>query len=386
MSASALSAAKELVPLIEELRFDTEDNRAIAEPVVEALKKSRLGRMALLEENDGLQTPCADALDVFEVLSGAEASVGWVVWNNSLPCWYSRALDASTRNEIFADANWWYANSTRPQGKATRSSDGYQVNGRWSLVSGCEQAEWILLLCIVADESGAPIMLDEQMPELRYFFLRKGQYSIVDTWNVNGLRGTGSHDVVVEDAVVPESYVVSPDQFGTVDHPFFKLPVLCVITAGLAAQNLGVAKKCLVSAIKVCRTKISPSFSADLRDRPRSQVGVSEFSAALEAASAHLRLCTSEIWDKAASHSEIDHADMARVYSASYHAVRQSQMAVNSMYDIGSTSSIYNDSPLDRAQRDMQVMGRHICAQPMWAEDAGRVTFGLTPKVPMYEL
>ena len=386
MSVSALSAAQHLVPLIEKLRFETEDNRAIAAPVIDVLKKSRLGRMVLLEENGGLQTPCADALGVFEVLSGAEASVGWVIWNNSLPCWYSRALDTSTRSEIFADPNWWYANSTRPQGKATRSDGGYLVNGRWSLVSGCEQAEWILLLCIVADESGAPVMLDEQTPELRYFFLRKGQYMIVDTWNVHGLRGTGSHDVVVENATAPESYAVAPDQFGTADHPFSKLPVMCVITAGLAAQNLGVAKKCLATAIDLCRTKVSPSFSADLRDRTRSQIGVSEFSAALEAATAHLRLCTSEIWDKAASDSEIYRSDMARVYGASYHAVKQSQMAVNTMYDIGSTSSIYNDSPLDRAQRDMQVMGRHICAQPMWAEDAGRVTFGLTPKVPMYEL
>jgi hypothetical protein len=92
------------------------------------------------------------------------------------------------------------------------------------------------------------------------------------------------------------------------------------------------------------------------------------------------------MWDKAVAKSAIDLTDMARVYSASYYAIKQSQNAVSTMYDIGSTSSIYNTSPLDRGQRDMQVMGRHICAQPMWAEDAGRVIFGLAPKVPMYDI
>ena len=229
-------------------------------------------------------------------------------------------------------------------------------------------------------------MLDEQTPELRYLFVRKDQYTIVDTWHVHGLRGSGSHDVVVEDEFVPKAFSVLPDQAATVDHPFSRLPILCIVTAGLAAQNLGVAKKCLASAIELCRTKVSPSFSADLRDRTRSQLGVAEYSAALDAATAHLHLCVGEMWDKAVAKSAIDLTDMARVYSASYYAIKQSQNAVSTMYDIGSTSSIYNTSPLDRGQRDMQVMGRHICAQPMWAEDAGRVIFGLAPKVPMYDI
>jgi hypothetical protein len=127
MSGSALSAAQELLPLIEKLRFETEENRAIAEPIVDELKRTRLARLALLEENGGLQTPCVDALEVFEVLAGAEASVGWVIWNNSLPCWYSRRKYSLIRTG---------GTAIQPDHKAKRQSaataTAFKAAGHWS--------------------------------------------------------------------------------------------------------------------------------------------------------------------------------------------------------------------------------------------------------------
>src|SRR5690606_13026047 len=123
-------------------------------------------------------------------LAYADASVAWVAWNNALPCFLGRFLSSDARAEVFADPRGLYASSTRPTGRAAVTADGYRVSGRWGIVSGCELAEWILLLCVV-EENGAPRMIAPDTPELRFAFLRRDDCEILDTWITCGLRGTG---------------------------------------------------------------------------------------------------------------------------------------------------------------------------------------------------
>jgi alkylation response protein AidB-like acyl-CoA dehydrogenase len=189
MATSATTAARELVPLLTALRDETERERGLPAQIVERLVDTRLSRIAVAQQYDGLELPVSEALEVYEVLAAAEASVAWIVWNNSLPCFLSRFLGAATRAELFADRRWLYANSTRPTGKAVADGDGYRVSGRWSLVSGCELAEWVALACIVHDGNG-PRMQAPGVPEQRLAVLRRGSFEILDTWHVGGLRGT----------------------------------------------------------------------------------------------------------------------------------------------------------------------------------------------------
>lgn len=208
MQIEALEAAREMLPLITRHRGDTESARRIAQPVVDSLRKTRLCRLAISRELRGLELPTVDALDVYEMLAGAEPSVAWIVWNNSLPCFWGRFLAPSARAEIFGNPDWLYASSTRPTGKAVVEGDGYRVTGRWSLVSGCELSEWMALRCSV-EENGQPRMLQPGVPEARMVFLRRSQVEILDTWHSGGLRGTGSHDVVVTETFVSRAHMAA---------------------------------------------------------------------------------------------------------------------------------------------------------------------------------
>ena len=134
--------------------------------------------MAVVRDLDGLELPTVETLDVFEAFAGAEASVGWIVWNNYLPGLFARYLDAPARGEVFGNPAWLYASSTRPSGKAVVDGDGFRVSGRWSLVSGCELAEWIALACVV-EEGGSPRIV-EGMPEIRLLFIRRGDFQILE--------------------------------------------------------------------------------------------------------------------------------------------------------------------------------------------------------------
>ena len=142
-----------------------------------------------------------EALEVFEELAQADASVAWCVWNGNTH-WTAAQLSPEAARTIHADPDVITANSTRASGQAQVVAGGYRVSGRWSLVSGCELATWMVLLCVV-HEDAKPRLTPAGAPETRFMLLPAAACEIIDTWTVGGLRGTGSHDVVVRDVFVP---------------------------------------------------------------------------------------------------------------------------------------------------------------------------------------
>lgn len=378
MNSVAADSARELIPLITQLREETEANRRIATPIVEQLVDRRLCRMAVVPELGGLGLSTLESLEVYETLAAAEPSVAWIAWNNSLPCLFSRFLGETARAELFADPTWLYANSTRPGGKAVVEDGGYRLNGRWSLVSGCELAEWIPLMCLI-EENGELRMMMPGTPDMRMFFVRRGDFEILDTWHVGGLRGTGSHDVVVADLFVPHEQSVSPADPPTLDHPLGRVPIVCTLAAGFSAQALGVARAAIETVVQLGKTKITPGPIPDLRDRPSAQAAVAGYAAAVAAARAYLQDCTGHIWDTAERGDAVSVDDIGNAWAAASHANGVARDTLDAMYAAAGTSALYVECPLERAHRDIHAMFRHIMAQPVWVEQSGRLKFGLAP-------
>ncbi len=383
MKTDALAAARELAPIIVRSRRQTEADRRLAEPIVERLRDTRLCRLALVEELGGLEIPTPETLDLFETLAYAEASVAWIVWNNAFTCFFGRYLDAAARGQIFSDPKWLYASSSRPTGKAAVDGDGYRIDGRWSLVSGCELAEWILLLCVI-EENGEPRMIAPKTPEMRFAFLRRGDYDILDTWHAGGLRGTGSHDVVVKNRRVPHARTVSPTDPSTLDSPHGRIPIICSMVAGYGAQTLGIGQSAVDTLVELTKTKISPDSGVGLRERPQVLEAITRHTAALDAARVYLHSCADKLWRTVASGAAATLDGISALWGAGHHAAEAGRAAVDAMYAAGGASSLYTDCPLERAHRDMHAMLRHIVVQPFWLEDAGRVRLGLAPTHPLY--
>jgi alkylation response protein AidB-like acyl-CoA dehydrogenase len=383
MGTEAIAAARELLPLIRSLRETTEADRRIAPPIVDRLRATRLSRMAIDREQHGLELPICEALDVLEALAGAEASVGWIVWNNALPCLFGRFLEPRARGEIFEDPAWLYAVSTRPTGQAVVDGDGYRVSGRWSLVSGCELAEWIAFVCIVL-ENGAPRMFPNGVPQTRFVFVRRGDFEILDTWHVGGMRGTGSHDVVIEGKHIPHRYTAGPGEKITLDAPIGRVPIIATMAAGYGAMLIGIARCAIEALVAISTTKVNVEAGPGLRDRPSFLAAIARHSAALDAARGHLHACAGRLWKAAEAGSTATLEELTAVWTAAHHAADVGRSAVDAMYELGGTSSLYTSCPLERIHRDVHAMSRHVVAQGMWMEDAGRVALGVPPTHPLY--
>jgi alkylation response protein AidB-like acyl-CoA dehydrogenase len=376
-----VTLAESLIPLIRELRHTTENDRRIAEPIVQAIRKSDLCRMLLDTGAPPRYTP-EDWLKVLETLAGVEASVSWLVWNNTLPCFWARFLDDAGRARVFGDASRLFAGSTRPTGQAVTTRGGFRLSGRWSLVSGCELADYLHLISLV-HEDGAPRMVAPGQPDLRLLFVPKGRYAVLDTWHVGGLRGSGSHDVVVDDVFVPIEDSFAPAPPAASNSPLAQLPTIPMMIAGIGAQFLGMARAALDVTIEILRTKVSVDPGASIRERPSVLADIASYRAAVTAAENHLHANMEALWDKV-KHQLPTAEDRAAIYSAGLYAASVGRACVVAMHAAAGTTALYVDCPLERSMRDLQAMDRHIAAQPVWMEDAGRVLLGHEPINPLF--
>src|SRR6266404_5650483 len=179
-------------------------------------------RIYLPEVYGGLDLTPMEAIEVFEELAQADASVAWCVWNGNTH-WTAAQLAPEAARTIHADPDVVTANSTRASGQAQIVDGGYRVSGRWSFVSGCELATWMVLLCIV-HEAGEPRISPAGAPANRFMLVPARDCDIIDTWTVGGLCGTGSHDVVVRDVFVPMSYGSGFTDPHVLPEPRYRLP------------------------------------------------------------------------------------------------------------------------------------------------------------------
>ena len=321
-------------------------------------------------------------LRVLETLAGVEASVSWLVWNNTLACFWARFLDDAARARIFGDSSRLFAGSTRPTGKAVTTDGGFRLSGRWSLVSGCELADYLHLISLV-HENAVPRMLAPGQPDLRVIFVPKGQYAILDTWHVGGLRGSGSHDVVVDDVFVPVEDSFAPAPPVASNSPLAQLPIIPMMVAGIGAQFLGMARAAMAVTIEILRDKVSVDPGASIRERPSVLADIASYRAAVTAAGSHLHASMEDLWDKVKHHLPTAE-DRAALYSAGLYAASVGRACVVAMHAASGTTALYVDCPLERSIRDLQAMERHIAAQPVWLEDSGRVFLGHETVNPLF--
>lgn len=385
MAHDPVSVAVGLRPGIVATRAETEARRRLSDPVVAALVEAQLFRLALPAELGGLEADPVVGLAVYEELAQAEASAAWLVWNSALPCLFSRYLAAPVRREVFGNRGWKYAGSTRPSGRGRLENGHYRLSGRWALVSGCNHADWLGLMFLV-EKDGEVEMLAPGAPHLRMGFVPAGSYRILDTWHVGGLRGTGSHDVVVEDLRVPVDKTFTPTDPIRVDRPIGRIPIACTMAAGHAAICLGIAEAAVEAVVSLGRTKVTVDPVPGLRDRAANQFLVAEATTKIAALRRQVHGALGRLWALAESGSAWTPMDVAEVWSAAVTTGRECRGLVTAMYEVAGTPSLYVDCVLERCHRDIHAAMQHIVSQRVWMEEAGRVRFGLEPSNPLFAL
>ncbi len=351
-------------------REASERDRRLAPVVVEQIRKTGLARSSLPRGAGGLAQAPPDTLALYETLARADASAPWILFNNALVCLFARFMGAQLRSEIFADSSQLHAQSTRPSAWVRDDGDAQVVSGRWTLVSGCELAEWMMLLC----------RSDGKDDETRFVVVHRSEVGILDTWESGGLRGTGSHDVVADELRVPAYRALDLERRGDAGEALEHVPAVSTVAAFFASIALGVAQGAVDALSELAR--------AEGEGRPPGPAAlvVALHSSRLAALRQHLRSALEATWARALAGAPASPEAIGAVYGAVHVVCEDAEAAVDAVYRAAGTRALYNARPFDRARRDLHAMRQHVIARSMWAEDAGRVHLGGSPEQPLYAL
>ena len=355
--------------------------RRLPEDLAHDLARAGFFRIFLPATYGGLDLAPAAAMEVFEELAQADASVAWCVWNGNTH-WTAAQLAPEAARTIHADPAVITANSTRASGQAQVVAGGYRVSGRWSLVSGCELAAWMVLLCVV-HEDAKPRLAPAGVPETRFMLLPATACEIIDTWTVGGLRGTGSHDVAVRDVFVPIDFGSGFADPYVLPEPRYRIPPFSRVIPGLGAMALGIARTAIETFTDIAGAKTPQRTTQMLRDNHGAQVRVSQAESLVRSARLFLFDSLDRLWRTLIATGEVTMEARAHVRLAASHAVSSAVQAVDLVYIGAGASSLYAGCPLERAFRDVHAMTLHIGVHPRVMETTGRVLFGLEPDTPL---
>ena len=379
--AALLEVARAFRPRIIAERDDIEASRRLPEDVTRDLARVGFFRIYLPAAYGGLDLTPVEAIEVFEELARADASVAWCVWNGNTH-WTIAQLAPEAARAIHADPDVVTANSTRASGQAQVVAGGYRASGRWSLVSGCELAAWMVLLCVV-QEDGKPRLTPAGAPETRFVLVPATESEIIDTWTVGGLRGTGSHDVVVRDVFVPTPYGSGFFDPHVLPEPRYRIPPFSRVVPGLGAMALGIARTAIETFTGIAVEKTPQRTTQMLRENHDAQVRVSHAEALVRSARLFLFDSLERLWSIVIATGKAPIEARAHVRLAASHAVSSAVQAIDLLYIAAGASALYTSCPLERAFRDVHAFTQHIAVQPRVMATTGRVLFGLEPDTPL---
>jgi len=268
-----------------------------------------------------------------------------------------------------------------PRGRAQKVEGGYKLSGRWPFSSGVDAASWAMFGAIVNDE-------DTGAAEARIFLLPAADYTIIDTWHVVGLAGTGSKDVAAEDVFVPTHRTIPVDQItggptpGSAVNPavLYQLPAVSLFGFCIAAVSLGIAQGSIEYFTETMRTRTSYYTGRSLADFVTLQVHLAEATALTDAARA-IMLGDCDDATRAVGEGRMpDLEHRARFRRDGAFAASLCTKAVDLLFGATGGGAIYARNPLQRAFRDVHAANAHYVLN--WDINGamyGRVALGLPP-------
>jgi indole-3-acetate monooxygenase len=375
-----LTRARNLGPALAAAAASIEREQRIPEPLQEELHRSRLLRMLLPRSAGGDQIEPTTYFSAVEEIARHDASVAWIVFVANSAALIAAFLELEAARSIFADPRtvvaWGPPNATR----ALAVEGGYRVSGTWDFASGCRHANWMGAHCHVSEADGSLRLNRHGQPTIRTLLFPAERASVLDTWNVIGLRGTGSDSYRVTDLFVPEAFTTTREDpaLRRERGPLYAFTMQGLYATGVAAVALGTARTMLEGFIDLAARK-SPRGLARLADNAVVQGEVARAEAKLEAARAYLLETLGTIYQRADDIEPIGVADRARVRLACVNAIHGAVDVAYFAYRAAGVDAIFTGSPFERRFRDIHTLSQQIQARGAHFEAVGQILLGQPP-------
>ncbi|WP_107705998.1 3-hydroxy-9,10-secoandrosta-1,3,5(10)-triene-9,17-dione monooxygenase oxygenase subunit [Nocardioides allogilvus] len=363
MSNDVLAAVRPLLSGIAERARATDDARRVPTETIKELTAAGVFRMLQPTRYGGAETDPVDFYEVVRAISGACASTGWVTSVTGVHPWQLGLFPDEAQRDVWGqNPDTLVCSSYAPVGRLTEVDGGFELTGRWSFSSGCDHAEWALVGALVMGEKGKAV-------DFLTVLVPRADYEIDDVWDVIGLRGTGSNDLIVEKAFVPahrilrnyeHSQLRGPGQKVNTG-PLYKLPFGAIFTTAITAPIVGVVDGCLSSYIAMMGDRHRLSLGGGrFAEDPFAQVAVARAASETDAAILQLDRNIRALFDCAVAGEEIPMELRLRTRRDQVRATERALTAVDILFKTAGGNSLKRGNPIERAWRDAHAGSVHV--------------------------
>jgi len=312
---------------------------------------------------------------VMELAKGCMSSA-WVMSVIGVHNWQLNLFDPRAAAEVWKDdASVLISSSYAPMGMVERVDGGFKLTGHWSFSSGCEHCDWVFLGAVVPAEDGS-----WDLHNYRTFLLPAKDYTIEKNWDVVGLKGTGSHDVTVDGAFVPEyrTHFMIADMSGAKhkDKPaVYQLPFMQVFSRAVCTATLGTLEAQLEDYVGLANRRMAgPIF---MKDDPNAKRVAARTKLGIESMKSTMLQSFQRMMESARTGIEIDMADRARFRYESSIVVDECIALSSKIMKASGSGAIRNGSSLLARHLDMLASQAHVAnVSDPFEVNLGGVLFG----------
>jgi 3-hydroxy-9,10-secoandrosta-1,3,5(10)-triene-9,17-dione monooxygenase len=362
-----VEAVRELLPVLRDRAQEAEDGRVVPAESIKSLVETGFFRLLQPASFGGMEADPLTFYTAVRLIASACGSTGWVSSVVGVHPWHVGLFPPQAQQEVWgSDQATRISSSYAPTGKAVIVDGGHQVSGRWSFSSGCDHATWVLLGQIVCDEQNRPV-------DFRTFLLPNTDYTIEDVWDTVGLRGTGSNDIVVDNAFVPAhrslsfidvSKLVVPGQELN-QAPLYKLPYGSVFPYSITTPIIGMATGAYQAHVAYTRERIRVAYIGQKAAQdPFAQVRVAEAAAEIDDAWGALERNMTELMGHARAGRPIPTELRLRVRRDQVRGTGLSIKAVDQLFENSGGRALKTGTPIQRFWRDAHAGRVHAINDP----------------------
>ena len=305
--------------------------------------------------------------DVQMALAEGCMSTAWVFGVVGCHNFQMGLFDLRAQEDVWgSDTNVLISSSYQPVGKVEKVEGGFLLSGRWGFSSGCEHCDWVFLGSIIWPET------PDGVPDMRTFLLPRKDYKIVENWDTFGLQATGSHDIVVEKAFVPEyrTHRAMDGFMGTNpgraanDGPLYKLPWAQIFVRSVSTAAIGATQAALDAYLDVAKARVSTNTGKATRENPIALVAAAKVQSAIDEMKVVLENSFATMMTAMREGRELPMADRIRYRYQSSQIGRRCADLVDELVPLLGGRAIYMDSPILRCWLDINASRAHVANDP----------------------
>jgi indole-3-acetate monooxygenase len=365
---------RELAPAITARAAEFEAERRIPADVVDVLKAIGAFRLFVPRSHGGLELDLPSGLAVTTALARLDGSVGWTAMIGSGIHLFAALLPRQTYDRVYGSGpDVMLVGVSQPVGTAEATEGGWRVDGRWPFASGCLHADWLAGFCVMIEDGKRMAGPDGKGPLIRAFVMPARDWQIDDTWHATGLKGTGSHHIVMKDKVVPSAHFFDPEKgAGALPGPLYQT-VRELLPLFHGAFAVGMAQGALDELIELAGTGRQQLHAAvPMRDSEIFHAELGRIAADVAAAEAFEQVQAVKHWRRALAGTLKEPGSLEEAARAGIWVTTACVRAVDACFTLAGGSAVYESSPLQRRLRDMHAAAQHAMVHQRQYVGAGK--------------